>query len=1042
MFVRIRLVTLGQPQCYADDTLIPLSADGLDFALLVFLGVERHASRRSLAALFRPDLDEESAARALAEALSRLRRSIGSSWLSEHTDTIAVTDAITVDALEFEQLVSAGENNRALGLYRDDFLIGLRAPVSPAYKAWVEGRRQQLLQTFHDAALLHSASVATRDSAGRGFFSELKRRRVTRMAAWYVASALVVIQFVQAMQDAFYLPLWLLTVAVLMAIIGLPLALLLSWQFDLTPEGILRTGAAMPASGPRRRTDWRVVVGSLTIILTSAALAFSSSGVRNLLAVNRTPALVCTDGSNAPCRSDMPIEPNRFAVLPLSHDRGVEPGLLDGEICARLLSEGLSHWRDINVADQLRLNEALARLPKEVRLHIPVDTGVAIARAVGAGKLIMGELWHFGDSTRVQAFLYDVTNGKLLNKTHTSFRSGTIGAGVEFSRLVQNLVLTNGEFDIPAPAAIATSSFAAVMAYDSAWKAIGAWQLDDAKGFLRTALRRDPNYSYAHLWLANVMMWQGDTTPDWRFHADRAAAAAAALGPADQLLARGVAELSARHYDAACDAFRALVRRDSANFHAWYGLGECVAANNKVVPDKRSRSGWSFASSYEEAIRAHSHALDLVPSFNASFINLGSSRLASLLFLSNAKYRSGFGAGTESMRFAARPELFGDTVRFVPYPYAEWTRQPVPPTNAALIARHRNILRAAAETWASAFPYNTQALEALAGSLEQSGDIDESSTLGNSAIEVVRRARKLEPDAARRLRFAMTEVRFLVKVERFREARRLAARTLEKHGSLDPADARRLAGLAGLTGRPREMAGLLVQGAADFDYDRPPSGEDVEVPLDLARAASALLAYAYFGGPADSLKAMSVRAHQILDSETDGERRRLLHAATLDRAARLTFPVLGADDAHRSTTPIVPLMEMQRMLWRGNTDGLKEALAELDRSQFGTKPTDMAADGILTEVQLFLAVRDTVRATRLLDRYLNDLKGVPSSHFRQPYQPVSIVRLMALRAELAERRQDRDVARKWARAVVDLWRKGDTQLDPTLRHMRWLARFW
>ena len=99
-------------------------------------------------------------------------------------------------------------------------------------------------------------------------------------------------------------------------------------------------------------------------------------------------------------------------------------------------------------------------------------------------------------------------------------------------------------------------------------------------------------------------------------------------------------------------------------------------------------------------------------------------------------------------------------------------------------------------------------------------------------------------------------------------------------------------------------------------------------------------------------------------------------------------------------------------------------------------PTDFASDGVLTYLELRLALHDTANAEAVLDRYLDDLANLPRSHFRQPYQPISIARLMALRAELAAARGDIPRARFWSRAVLDLWNNSDREFRPVLQRMR------
>jgi len=77
-------------------------------------------------------------------------------------------------------------------------------------------------------------------------FAELKRRRVFRVAAVYGASAFVVLQVADLLQEGLQLPQAFLTVATVLALAGFPLALFLAWAYERTPQGVVRTPEPRP----------------------------------------------------------------------------------------------------------------------------------------------------------------------------------------------------------------------------------------------------------------------------------------------------------------------------------------------------------------------------------------------------------------------------------------------------------------------------------------------------------------------------------------------------------------------------------------------------------------------------------------------------------------------------------------------------------------------------------------------------------------------------------------------------------------------------
>ena len=70
---------------------------------------------------------------------------------------------------------------------------------------------------------------------------EIKRRKILQVAAAYAVVAWVVIQIVDVIIDPLGLPEWLDTVVILVFVVGFPIAMILAWVFDITPEGIKRT---------------------------------------------------------------------------------------------------------------------------------------------------------------------------------------------------------------------------------------------------------------------------------------------------------------------------------------------------------------------------------------------------------------------------------------------------------------------------------------------------------------------------------------------------------------------------------------------------------------------------------------------------------------------------------------------------------------------------------------------------------------------------------------------------------------------------------
>src|SRR5438034_706312 len=104
-----------------------------------------------------------------------------------------------------------------------------------------------------------------------GFFEEVKRRKVYRVAVAYVIAAGGIIQLASAAFPAWELPSWSLRLVIVLLLIGFPIALILAWAFDVTSQGIKTTPAVVTAGSHRRRN---VIMLVATGIIISAAAGF------------------------------------------------------------------------------------------------------------------------------------------------------------------------------------------------------------------------------------------------------------------------------------------------------------------------------------------------------------------------------------------------------------------------------------------------------------------------------------------------------------------------------------------------------------------------------------------------------------------------------------------------------------------------------------------------------------------------------------------------------------------------------------------------
>ena len=103
-------------------------------------------------------------------------------------------------------------------------------------------------------------------------FSELKRRNVYKVAVAYAVASWLIIQIATQVFPFFEIPNWAVRLVVLLLIIGFPVALIFSWAYEITPEGIKLESEIDPARSIARKTGRKIVAFSAVVAAIAAGL--------------------------------------------------------------------------------------------------------------------------------------------------------------------------------------------------------------------------------------------------------------------------------------------------------------------------------------------------------------------------------------------------------------------------------------------------------------------------------------------------------------------------------------------------------------------------------------------------------------------------------------------------------------------------------------------------------------------------------------------------------------------------------------------------
>jgi TolB-like protein/Tfp pilus assembly protein PilF len=324
----------------------------------------------------------------------------------------------------------------------------------------------------------------------RNFFAELKRRNVVRMAGLYLVAAWLLTQVASTVLPMFGAPDWLPRSTVILLAIGFIPALIFSWVFELTPQGLKRD-EDVPADqsiGPQtaRRMD-RMIIAVLALAL--AYFAFD----KWVLAPRRAPLLVAASASLATTNS------KSIAVLPLVNT--------SGDPSNEYFSDGLSE----------ELIAVLAKIPelkvvgRSSSFFFKGKSGdsAEIGQKLGVANLIEGSVRKQGDRVRIVAELIRAADGRSLwSETYDRELKDVFAVQAEIAKAVaeQMKVKLLGETVRPDAAGSSENPAAhnAVLQADFYFQQQTAESVRQAIKFLETAVRLDPNYALAYAKLAQA----------------------------------------------------------------------------------------------------------------------------------------------------------------------------------------------------------------------------------------------------------------------------------------------------------------------------------------------------------------------------------------------------------------------------------------------------------------------------------------------------------------------------------------------------------
>ncbi len=213
------------------------------------------------------------------------------------------------------------------------------------------------------------------------FWQELKRRKVVRVVSVYAAAAFVILELVSIVVEPLKLPEWFLTMVIVLLCIGFIIAIILSWIFDVTPDGFERTKPSKELPKGDKTlvpNSWRIAT-YLSMVVILGLLAYNLFGGKNRFKIDESLA-------------------KSIAVLPF-HNFSTDP---DQEyMCDGLTDEIINHLYKIKSFDKVvSLNSVLTYKGSNKK-------SPQIADELKVNYILQGTYKKIGEQLRVTAQLIE-----------------------------------------------------------------------------------------------------------------------------------------------------------------------------------------------------------------------------------------------------------------------------------------------------------------------------------------------------------------------------------------------------------------------------------------------------------------------------------------------------------------------------------------------------------------------------------------------------------------------------------------------------------
>jgi len=415
------------------------------------------------------------------------------------------------------------------------------------------------------------------------FLAELKRRNVYKAAVAYAVVSWLIIQVATQVFPFFEVPNWAVRLVVMLLILGFPAALIFSWAFEITPEGIKRESEITANESITHQTGRKLLAITAVLAVIAAGLF-----VYQFIRPKNSPASPQAAGMAQLEVAAGPIPRKSIAILPFSdlspnHD---QESFSDG--MAEEILNALAHIKDLKVVGRA---SSFFYKGKNISLK-------QIGSELGVANILEGSIRKQGEQVRITSALSRTADGQQVwSKNYNGTLANIFDLQESFARDIAaelNVALADPSegrvVDKPTDNAQAYALF--IEAQTLVSRRIGD-SLPRAIALLKEATRLDPNFARAWGKLAVALAVEPQyAAADWQANwaeAEPAAQRAIALDPktAEAYAALGYIDFSRRRYVAMVEPAQRAVAIDPKDITANFWLANQLAATGRTAEAER-----------------------------------------------------------------------------------------------------------------------------------------------------------------------------------------------------------------------------------------------------------------------------------------------------------------------------------------------------------------------------------------------------------------------------------------------------------------------